>query len=163
MAAPTLPAELTEQLQRVPTSDDRGFRYAPCQVVLTSGEVLPRVYVSEESAYLHRWGEDSGRAMIALADVASIIESPQRLPARLADEIYAAGESGMGYAIFTVLLRDGRSIPFLTGDAVDFPDWPDDVDPRDAVAVEPHAGREFFVEPGHGRRDAPYSWCLYRA
>jgi hypothetical protein len=121
------------------------------------------VYISEESTYIGRWGDDPSRPMVDIRDVAVITESTERLPAPLADEVYAAGESGMGYRIFTVHLRDGGSIPFLTGNAVDFPDWPVNVDPLNAVGVEPHVGREFFVEPGHGRRDALYLWCLYGA
>jgi hypothetical protein len=100
--------------------------------------------------------------MVDLADVVAIEESRDRLPAQLADDVYEAGESGMGYVIFTVRLRDGRSIPFSTGNAVDFLDWPADANPSDAVAVEPNVGREFFLQrDGSGRRGADYLWCLY--
>lgn len=162
MAAPKLSRELAAQLAAVPTSRDLSFHYAPCRVELKSGDILPRVYLAEESAYLRLWGDDPGRPMVDLNDVASIAESPERLPPQLADEIYDAGESGMGYVIFTVRMRDGRTIPFSTGNAVDFLDWPLGVDPRDAVAVEPHAGRGFFAGgDSGGRRGASYLWCLY--
>lgn len=68
----------------------------------------------------------------------------------------------MGYVIFTVVLRDGRTIAFLTGNAVDFPDRPRDADPSDAVAVQPHVGREHFQVAGEGRRSASSVLCLYR-
>lgn len=164
MAAQRLTADLAAQLERVETSHDRSFRYAPCSVTLRSGEVLPRVYVAEEAAYLGFWGDDPSRPMVDLAEVEIITESPERLPAELADEVYAVGESGMGYVVFTVRLRDGREVPFSTGNAVDFLDWPTNVSALDAVAVMPNTGREFFIErDGGGRRGADYLWCLYRA
>jgi hypothetical protein len=162
VAAPRLSPELAAQLERVPTSADREFRYAPCRVQLKSGETLPRVYLADEASYLQLWGNDPGRSMIDIADVVAIEESRDRLPARLANDLYEAGEAGMGYLIFTVVLRDGRSIPFLVGNAVDFLDWPSDASPSDAVAVEPHVGREFFAPgDGSGRGSADYLWCLY--
>jgi hypothetical protein len=162
MSAPSLSPELIEQLSRVPTSRDGSMSYAPCLVTLKSGEVLPRVYVLEESSYLRLWGDDPKRSTIDPSAIASMVESPDRLPAELANEVYAAGESGMGYSIFTVVLRDGSTIPFLTGNAVDFPDWPEEVDPSDAVAVQPHVGREHFQVAGEGRRSASSLLCLYR-
>jgi hypothetical protein len=162
MPAPTLSPELREQLSHVATSRDGSMSYAPCLVTLKSGEVLPRVYLLEESSYLRFWGDDPKRSSIDPDTIASIDESPNRLPAALANEVYAAGESGMGYAIFTVVLRDGRTIPFLTGNAIDFPDWPADVVPSDAVAVRPHVGREHFQVAGEGRSSASSVLCLYR-
>jgi hypothetical protein len=111
---------------------------------LRSGEVLPRVFVLEESAFTRLWSIAPSRSLLSPEDVDAIEESQHRLPAPLANKIYSAGESGMGYFVFTVELRDGTKLPFLTGSAVDFPDWPPGIDPRDAVAVEPHVGRESF-------------------
>ena len=164
MAAPKLTPELAAQLERIPTSGNRYFRYAPCRVKLKSGGSQPRVYLAEEGSYLRQWGDDPSRPMLDLADVAAVEESPDRLPVHLAGEVYEAGESGMGYVIFTVRMRDGLAIPFLTGNAVDFLDWPPDMDPRDAVAVEPNVGREhLLLRHGGGRRGANYLWCLYGA
>ena len=133
--------------------------YAPCQVRLLSGEVLPRVYVLEQSAFLRHWGDDPARPFLDVSEVLTIEDSPLRLPAPLADAVYAAGESGMGYFIFTVEFGDGSSHAFLTGDAVDFPDWPVGIDPRNAIAVGPHVGRGGVHEPSP-ERAAPL-WCLY--
>jgi len=162
VVAAKLAPDIAAQLGRVPTSRDRSFLYAPCRVELKSGETLPRVYLVEEASYLRQWGNDPDRSMVDIADVLAVENSADRLPAQLADQVYEAGESGMGYVVFTVQLRDGRSIPFSTGNAVDFLDWPSDVNPSEAVAVEPHIGREFFVHPdGGGRHGADYKWCLY--
>jgi hypothetical protein len=156
-----LSATLAAQLALVPKSHQGQLEYAPCLVRLRSGEVLPRVNVVEAAAFLAWWGDDPKRTFLDVAEVASIEESPFRLPAALADVVYEAGESGMGYCNFTVRFRDGRSLPFLTGNAVDFPDWPTDVDPREAVAVEPHVGRASVGGTSTG--SAPFVWCLYQA
>jgi hypothetical protein len=161
MSAPELSAELADQLARVPASRDGLLHYAPCLVRLRSGEVLPRVYVVEEQAFLRMWGNDPKRRMLDLRDIATIQDSPVRLPARFANEIYDAHESGMGYFIFTLVLNDGRRLPFLTGNAVDFPNWPAGVGPGDVVSVEPHVGRDELSSTGSATRPADYLWCLH--
>lgn len=162
MAAPDLPAKLADQLARVPTSRDGQLDYAPCLVRLNSGEVHRRVHVVRESAFLALWGNDPNRSMLDVRDVAAIEESPERLPARFANVIYDAHESGMGYFIFTLVLNDGRRLPFLTGNAVDFPSWPAGVGPSDVVGVEPHVGRDELsgADPAT-RRAVEFHWCLY--
>lgn len=126
-------------------------------MTLVDGTVLDNVYVQEVSAYLSRWGDDPSRPSVSAADVASIEESPVSLPVRWADKLYDAGESGMGYLRFVVKLRDGRDIPFLTGNAVDFLDWPGGVGPMDVVDVVPHKGEPDSVT----RSGARYAWCLF--
>ena len=154
---PRLDERLAEQLARVPRSHDVAMDYAPCRVTLVDGRTVDRVYVQEVGEYLRGWGDDPRRSFLSIADVASIEESPSRLPAEYADRLYSAGESGMGYAAFLVDLADGRRMSFGTGNAVDFLDWPADVSPSDVVGVEPHAGRD-VPERLTG---AAYSWCLY--
>lgn len=164
MTASPLPERLAEQLALVPATVDHGLHYAPCSVTLHTGEILPRVYIVAEDPFLRYWGLDPARPTVDVDSIAAIEESPHRLPAALAAELYAAGESGMGYCLFTVDFADGSSLPFVTGNAVDFPNWPPGVDPRDAVAVRPHEGREHFRDrpPGRFEQSAPYSWCTYR-
>jgi hypothetical protein len=121
---------------------------------------LPRVLMAEDRTFLALWGDDPRRTYLDVSKIDAIEDSPFRLPASLANVVYEAGESGMGYSIFTVHVRDGRSLPFLTGNAVDFPDWPRDVDPRDAIAIEPHVGREHVGGANTG--SAPWALCLYQ-
>lgn len=158
-----LSPELAGQLDRVPKSSDGYCDYAPCRLTLRSGEALDRVYVVEAECFRKMWGHT--QATVLAADVTRIEESPVRLPARWANKLYAAGESGMGYTLFTVDLRDGSTIPFVVGNAVDFPNWPPGVTPEDVVAVHPHAGREIFRHraPGPYERSADYQWCAYDA
>ena len=153
---------LRAQLHRVEPSSDGRCEYRPCRVRLRGGQVRDCVYVVEADRYILGWGiwpeDDPGKDSVRLEDVVEIDESPRRLPAPLANKLYAAGESGMGYVVFTLLLRDGRRVPCLTGNAVDFPTLPEGVTPDDVVDVLPHEGR--------GREEQgtmhPYAWCLYR-
>lgn len=138
-----LPQHVAEQLSGVPRSSDGYCEFAPCRVAFRPGEVLDRVYLVERAAFRRMWGETEATVMVA--DVEEVEDSPLRLPAPLANVLYEAGESGMGYTPFTVGFRDGSALPFVVGNAVDFPNWPPGVEPGDVVDVQPHAGREFFA------------------
>lgn len=165
------PAKLTvaqsSQLALVPTSWDGSCRYAPCEVTLTTGEVKDCVYLVERESYLRMWGvapgDDPGKRSVEIEDVVAIRESPSRLRADLANRLYEAGESGMGYMIFTMVMRDGTRLPFVTGNAVDFPAWPPGSSAAQAVDVLPHVGRDVFRDrgPSQYERSAEYAWCLY--
>jgi hypothetical protein len=164
---PPIPSDLREQLMAVPPSGDTSLEYRPCRVTLTDCRVVDRVYVMEQGMYVTWWGvwpdQDHGKSSVPIDAVVRIEESPTRLPVAIANRIYEAGESGMGYCVFTLELRDGRRLPFVTGNAVDFVDLPPGVKPSDIVTVFPHEGRDHF----QGRtmaphtRGAPYAWCLY--
>ncbi len=153
-----LSPDLARQLSEVPTSGDI---YHPCSVTLNDGTVNDRVYVVESARYYRNWGvwpeHDRGKRSLDIRIVASINDSPSRLPARFADELYEAGESGMGYTIFTVRFRDGNSIAVGTGNAVDFIDYPDEQSPQTVVGVLPHVGQD---DPNL-RSGPEYWWCLY--
>ena len=150
---------LAAQLARVPRT--HGGLVAPCRVTLRSGRVRDRVLVGERAA-LVRSGFRIATAF-EVEDVARIEDSPVRLAAELAERIHEAGESGMGYERFLVRMRDGSTLPFVTVGAADFPLWPPGLDPRDAVDVLPHGGREVFRhrQPTPHESAAPSSWLLY--
>jgi hypothetical protein len=158
-----LPQHLAEQLRRVPKSWDGYCAYAPCRVTLNSGEVLDRVYIVEASDFRRMWGHT--QATVDVADIEQIEDSPFRLPARWANALYQAGESGMGYTLFVARLRDGSILPFVVGNAVDFPNWPPGDRPADVVDVQPHTGREVFRDraPGPYESSAEYAWCVFDA
>ena len=111
---------------------------------------------------MSHWGidplDDPGKRSISIAEVAHLRSSPVRLAADLASRLYAAGESGMGGMIFTLVARDGRRLAFVGGNAIDFPVWPADLDPADIVDVLPHVGRNTATGSL-----ASYTWCLYSA
>ncbi|HUB26954.1 MAG TPA: hypothetical protein VL992_16125 [Tepidisphaeraceae bacterium] len=91
-------------------------------------------------------------------DVASVEESRFRLPLQFAQTLYDAGESGMGYLLFTVVFDDGSQAAYCLGNgSIDFLDYPTNKGPRNVVNVAPHAGRS---DPNL-RHGADYRWCLY--
>jgi hypothetical protein len=155
---PTLPQELKRQLQRVTPTDGL---YYPCKVTLASGGAVDCVYFAEAERWFRTWGvwpdEDSGKRWLDVGDVRAIEESPSRLPPKFADQLYEAGESGMGYTLFIVCFRDGTTVPFGTGNAIDFIRYPPGQSPETVARVIPHAGR------GDRRLESTpeYYWCLY--
>jgi hypothetical protein len=114
------------------------------------------------------WGvypsSDPGKSEVSVSDLVSVVESPSRLPAPLATELYKAGESGMGYTVFTVIFKTmiqfiRRRKTYLTGNAVDFIEYPLGTGPKDVVSVLPHVGRR---TASLARQPRPkYYWCLY--
>jgi hypothetical protein len=166
---PAIGDGLRKQLERIPPSTAHGCEHRPCRIRLGSGEWRDFVYVVDADAYKRLWGiwpeDDPGKESVALQDVVEIQESRHRLPAALANKLYEAGESGMGYTVFTVVLRDGRRLPYVTGNAVDFPTLPPGVTSDDIVDVLPHEGRNALKSPGPApeETDAAYAWCLYRS
>jgi hypothetical protein len=157
---PPLSPDLARQLSAVPAS---GGIYRPCSVVLNDGTVDNRVYVVEAAPWFRDWGvwpeDDRGKRSVDIGMVAGINDSPSRLPARFADQLYKAGETGMGYTIFTVRFRNGSSIAVETGNAIDFIEYPDGQSPQTVVGVLPNVGRN---DP-HLRPGPEYWWCLYEA
>jgi hypothetical protein len=165
-SAPRLSADLRAQLALIVPSRDRDIEYYPCDVRLRDGRIVERVYLVSEGPYIQHWGiypsADPWKPGIQLTEIASLTESRWRLPPRFANELYIAGESGMGYTVFTVVfsrrfglfLRKRRS--YLTGNAVDFIDYPRCLSGKDVLGVLPHVGRK-----SQPRQCPGYSWCLY--
>jgi hypothetical protein len=158
---PPLPSALREQLDRITPSSSNGIRYWPVQVVLKDGTKHPCVYFANAAEYIRNWGvwpsDDSAKREIQSEKVETISESDCRLPARLADEVYRAGESGMGYTVFEIVYKDGAKSAHVTGNAVDFVSFPAGRKPTDIATVILHAGRE--VRPL--MQSPEYAWCLF--
>ena len=138
---PALPAALMSQWLSVEKSVDMRLSYAPCRVLLASGGVHDRVYVVDAAEYVRHWGaEPNAASLIAVQDIESISSSPVRLPARFANELYSKGETSMGGMQFEAVLIDGSTIRIAMGNAIDFPAWPDGVEPSNIVEVMHGAG-----------------------
>lgn len=135
-AANILPAFLVPMLQRIEPSRDQTCSHYPCRLRLRDGTIIERALLIE---YAHGL-EPNGS--IRFADIELIEESPWRMPATFANRLYQAGESGMGYVVYTMQLRDGRVAASLSGWLVDFPGLPEGVKGADIVAVTAHAGRD---------------------
>ncbi len=153
-----LPRVLSEQLHRIGPSNLGYGDYYPCRVILKDGRAIDRVYVIDQDRYIKAWGiypeQDQGKKSIRIEDVARVEESQYRLPARLAGKII---ESGMGYCIFTVYFRDGSHQAYITGNAVDFVEYPAGKSAGDVKSLNPHKGRD---DPGL-KHSPDYYWCLY--
>src|SRR5262245_35458399 len=153
--------KLLGQLRAIEPSRDGSLEYRPSIVTLRDGREIDCVYVLPFDDYIKVWGvtpeQDKAKQAIRIEEVAAIRESPSRLPAKLADQIYAAGESGMGYCTFTLMFRDGVAQRYTTGNAIDFVPLPEGKDASDIVKAVPHTTpwqREDWTT-------FPYYWCLY--
>ncbi len=155
---PELPEYLRAQFNAVPASG--GF-YRPCDVTLHDGSVVERVFVGPADKYIAGWGvwpeEDDGKRSIDIFAIASIRDSRSRLRAKFANQLYRAGESGMGYLIFTVCFKDGSSMATCTGNAVDFIRYPEGQSPETVRKVIPHLGRD---DPSLSK-GPDYHWSLF--
>jgi len=151
--------QLLIQLRRIEPSYDGARNIYPCQVKLRSGETIDYVYLYEANHYIETWGvwpdEDPGKKNLPIEDVLLIEESPSRISTKVANKIYAGGESGMGYVAFTLILKDGGRIPYVTGNLVDFPHLPEGVSPEMVVDVIPQERSKEWLENRH------YYFCIY--
>lgn len=160
--SPLLP-HVGEALKTIEPSRDGEIVYYPCRAVLKSGEVFDAVYIVAEKLYVKHFGlypeNLPGKQWIRMEDIAEVQESPTRLPAKFANEIYRKGESRMGYTKFTVVFADGlrRTWDSANGSAIDFIHYPLGKGPRDVVAVIPHEARIDDL----GVRSPEWYWCLY--
>ena len=118
------------------------------------------VYLTEGETWETYWGADyEGRKFVDITDIASLRESSNRLPVALANKLYAAGETGMGFNIFTVCFNDGSTVVYGSGNCVDFIDYPRGKTASDITDVLPHVGRD---EP-YKRNVHDYWWVLFRS
>jgi hypothetical protein len=157
---PRLSPALAAQLGAIEPAYGGMRDYVPCMALLTNGERLDCIYMAESKSYIRSWGiwpdDDPGKRSIRLEDVAEIQPSPSRLPAKFTRKMYALGESGMGYCIFTLHFSDGTSHTYCTGNLIDFPEMPPGKSVQDVIALHPNQGR------GEESLDTrPYHWCLF--
>lgn len=102
------------------------------------------------------WGSLQHRYVL-IEDVTEIKESPNRLRPELANKIYNAGESGMGYCLYKLVLDNGQTIDVGVGNAVDFVPLPEGLTTKNIKDVLPHqASRKNFVN------GPEYYWCLFK-
>lgn len=172
MKIPLAKGKLLNELMLIEPSRDGELEYRPGMAFMRNGKRYDRVYFVETKPYKKIWGvwpeEDSGKKCISFSEVIGVQESPYRLPAKLANKMYGAGESGMGYCIFTLILKDGRKLFYSMGNAIDFPDLPPGVSPEMVIDLLPHEGRSELKDYYRKNRknlphsgSAEYYWCLY--
>src|SRR4051812_38281125 len=92
---PKLPDKLREDLSTITPSADRELTYWQCAARLKDGTVLDCVYVVHKVPYIKLWGvypqQDREKSYISVPDVDGLADSPTRLPARFANELYRSG------------------------------------------------------------------------
>jgi hypothetical protein len=157
--------EIEQHLGKIrPSHDNTGFDYYPCEVTLVDGKRIDRVYVAPISKWVGHWGakyDENSPSQIPVSRVKSIRESPRRLPVALANKIYRQGESGMGYTLFGLILKDGCTIPCSVGDAVDFIKLPEGISLSDIKDVIPHWGRDIWGKTSLRGERVSFKWCLF--
>jgi hypothetical protein len=126
----------------------------PCKLVLKDGRIIDRAICAEE----HRGFRTD--AWIHPDDISRIEPTKERLPAKYASQLYAEGESGMGYMLFELKMDDRTTHVFVAGSArVDFPDYPDGYNADNVVAVYPHQGRDHSAKECRESRGC--YWCFF--
>jgi hypothetical protein len=149
VAAPKLTPALKQQLDAIePSHYDPQIALHPCSVQLRDGRTLECVYMTEASVFKCLWHFDSpeevpGMFCISPAEVVSITDSPFRLPARFANKVYQAGESGMGYTIFALKFKWWPRRYYCAGSFVDFVEFPPWQGPDTVTCVLTHLFKRF--------------------
>lgn len=146
-------SDFISQVESIEPSDTDTQKHRPCRLILKDGRIVSRAICVED----HRGFITAG--WIHPDTVAKIEPSSERMPAKLASKLYAAGESGMGYEIFIMKMKDGTSYVFVTGNIVDFPDFPEGYGTEDVKDVFPHQGREQSKQ--EYRQGRKFEWCYY--
>jgi hypothetical protein len=149
--------EFLAQIEAIDASDagpwGKHQKYYPCKLFLIDGQIVERAICVED----HRGFTTD--VWIHPDSVARVEPTKERLPAHLASQLYAAGESGMGYVIFELVMKDGSSHVFVTGNIVDYPDYPQGYDSDTVVSVYPHQGREKTINGYNKSRGC--KWCYF--
>lgn len=121
----------------------------PCAIQLADGRAFESALAWEN----RRFG-DAGQ-WINPQNIVSVSECLKRMPARFAKLIQSAGESGMGYHIYVVDLRDGNSLVHVASNlCIDFVGLPAGYSSSDIIAVHPHEGRERSRTEGYRQNDS---------
>ena len=92
-------------------------------------------------------------------DLFSIKDSPSRLPVRFANELYRAGETGMGYLLFTIVFSWWPRRECVALGTVGFVDYPRWRGPSAVKAVPPHVGSR--RKKKHRLRQLESHFCVF--
>jgi hypothetical protein len=136
-----LSSDVQWQLNKIePSVTTYGVLLYPCSVQLQDRVVRECVYFVDLSGFKRLWGSERpeevpGLWAISPSQVASIRESSCRLAAKFANEIYKAGESGMGYFDFCLVFSWWCRRDYCVGSFVDFLEYPRWLSPSDVKRV----------------------------
>ena len=118
------------------------------------------MYFLEENDFLKLWGKtpetDFEHKHVAVGDISAIEESRFRLPAKFANEVYRAGESGMGWFDFTLVFTRWCWRNYMVGSFIDFLEYPLWFGPKDVRAVV------LYRRKLKDRGALDTYWCVFR-
>lgn len=153
--------QLRDELTSIEPSRNKAIRYYPCLVITKDGIEKDKVYLVSAQQYIKFWGiwpeEDSNKKYVEILDVLHIKQSPSTLPVYITNKIYDAGESGMGYHIFTLVFSNGLKQVYQVGGVVNFVPMPEGEKIENIIDVIPHKGRE----DKHILKGEDYFWCIF--
>lgn len=163
---PELSDPLREQLARVPSAyaPDSRREFRPCSAHLKDGSVIPRLYPVQaaELSYVQEWpSKETDPSLVLANEIEYLEDSPYRTPSGYARLLYQAGESGMGWTVFTVVFKNGYRQVYVTGQRYDFLEYPKGLGPGDIVDILPHEGRKHRDEPSTLHDIHPVPLCIY--
>jgi hypothetical protein len=159
---PAIPPHLSEQLKAIKPQamhfhDDHIVVY-PCLVHLNDRQVHPCTYLMTLKAATRCWWlkvDDSQK--IDVRNIVTVENSPYRLPEYLARNIF--GESRMGSLNGIFKFKDGRALPFLTVESLEFPMLPEGYSIADITNIKLH---EDFGDKKDLVRSKPYVVAVFR-
>ena len=172
MVAKSMPGWLREKLLTIPHPSNslidlgiESITYHPAAAVTKDGATHECVVFFGETAYRRVWGPDPKRKMIDIEYVRDVRPSRLQLPPKFADRLYVVGETRMGGVDFKLKMKDGKDFYYITGNLVDFIDYPEGYSGSDIAEVQTFplagfAGVPSASRPGHLGGHA-YDWCLY--
>jgi hypothetical protein len=142
-----------------PSEIEPGMRLYPCSARLDDGTVQKCIYFVARETSKRLFGQERpedipGFPWVSPEEIASVAESPFRLPARFANQIYRAGESRMGCYIFTLVFSAWCKRHYLVGGFVDFLLFPRGRTPLEIREVLLHRGAKRSTPV------PPYKWCI---
>jgi hypothetical protein len=158
---PTEPTSLLRQLETIEPSDfEPGTQLYPCSARMKDGTVEERAYFVAAETAVRLFGPAGIDAVsrslrLPIDRVVSVAESPARLPAKFANQIYRAGETHYGCYLFTLVFSRWRRSRYMVGGFVDFLFYPSGRGPSDIQkAVLGNGARRATAVP-------KFKWCVY--
>ena len=131
LMAKTGEPDIRKLLRRIIPSVNDELRNYPCRATLRDGAVIERLGIIESPHDLE--------LEVSVRDLASLEESPFRIPAHLANKAYSAGETGMSYYAFALILDSGERLEYVIGaPLIDFPELPENVTKDNIVDLIPY-------------------------